>query len=79
MIVVVDPDLASLTRNRQDTREKMPILETLRFVCVGVCGVCVCVFERTKHQPRGNLHSYVVLQRPCNEAALSPRIDAFWY
>ena len=32
----------------------------------------------TKHQPRRNLHSYLVLQRPCNEAALSPGIDAFW-
>ena len=44
-------------------------LETLRFF----------VFERTKHQPRRNLRSYLVLQRPCNEAALSPGIDAFWY
>ena len=45
------------------------IIETLRFF----------VFERTKHQPRRNLRSYVVLQIPCNEAALSPGIDAFWY
>ena len=37
------------------------------------------VFERTKHQPRHNLRSYLVLQRPCNEAELSPGIDAFWY
>ena len=37
------------------------------------------VFERTKHQPRRNLRSYIVLQRLCNEAALSPGIDAFWY
>ena len=37
------------------------------------------VFERTKHQPRRNLRSYFVLQRLCNEAALSPGIDAFWY
>ena len=37
------------------------------------------VFERTKHQPRRNLRNYLVLQRPCNEAALSPGIDAFWY
>ena len=37
------------------------------------------VFERTKHQPRRNLRSYLVWQRPCNEAALSPGIDAFWY
>ena len=44
------------------------ILETLRFF----------VFERTKHQPRRNLRSCLV-QRPCNEAALSPSIDAFWY
>ena len=45
------------------------ILETLRFF----------VFERTKHQPRRNLRSYLILQRPCNKAALSPGIDAFWY
>ena len=37
------------------------------------------VFERTKHQPRRHLRSYLVLQRLCNEAALSPSIDAFWY
>ena len=37
------------------------------------------VIERTKHHPRRNLRSYLVLQRPCNEAALSPGIDAFWY
>ena len=37
------------------------------------------VFERTKHQPRRNLRSYLVLQRLCNQAALSPGIDAFWY
>ena len=37
------------------------------------------VFERTKHQPRRNLRSYLVLQRLCNEAALSSGIDAFWY
>ena len=37
------------------------------------------VFERTKHQPRRNLSSYLVLQRLCNEVALSPGIDAFWY
>ena len=37
------------------------------------------VFEWTKHQPRRNLRSYLVLQRLCNEAALSPGIDAFWY
>ena len=37
------------------------------------------VFERTKHQPRRNLRSYLVLQRLCNEAALSPGIDAFLY
>ena len=45
------------------------IIETLHFF----------VFERTKHQPRRNLRSYLVLQRLCNEAALSPGIDAFWY
>ena len=45
------------------------VLETLRFF----------LFERTKHQPRRNLGSYLVLQRLCNEAALSPGIDAFWY
>ena len=44
-------------------------LETLRFF----------VFERTKHQPRRNLRSYLVLQRLCNEVALSPGIDAFLY
>ena len=49
--------------------EGLESLETLRFF----------VFERTKHQPRRNLRSYLVLQRPCNEAALSPGIDAFWY
>ena len=27
----------------------------------------------------GNLRSYLVLQRLCNEAALSPGIDAFLY
>ena len=37
------------------------------------------VFERTKHQPRRHLRSYLVLQRLCNEAALSPGIDAFLY
>ena len=37
------------------------------------------VFERTKHQPRRHLLSYLVLQRLCSEAALSPGIDAFWY
>ena len=37
------------------------------------------VFERTKHQPRRNLRSYLDLQRLCNEAALSPGIDAFWF
>ena len=37
------------------------------------------VFERTKHQPRRNLCSCLVLQRLCNEAALNPGIDAFWY
>ena len=37
------------------------------------------MFERTKHQPRRHLRSYLVLQRLCNEAALSPGIDAFWY
>ena len=37
------------------------------------------VFERTKHQPRRNLRSYLVLQRLCNKVALSPGIDAFWY
>ena len=37
------------------------------------------VFERTKHQPRRNLRSYLVLQRLCNEAALSPGINAFLY
>ena len=36
-------------------------------------------FEQMKHQPRPNLHSYLVLQRRCNEATLSPGIDAFWY
>ena len=45
------------------------IVELLRFF----------VFERTKHQPRRNLRSYLVLQRLCNEAALSPCIDAFWF
>ena len=45
------------------------IIETLRFF----------VFERTKHQPRRNLRSYLVLQRLCNEAALSPGIDTFLY
>ena len=39
----------------------------------------VFLFERTKHRPRRNLRSYLVLQRPCNEAALSPGIGAFWY
>ena len=47
----------------------LQLLETLRFF----------VFERTKHQPRRNLRSYLVLQRLCNEAALSPGIDAFLY
>ena len=37
------------------------------------------VFDRTKHQPRRHLRSYLVLQRLCNEAALSPGIDAFMY
>ena len=37
------------------------------------------VFERTKHQPRRHLRSYLVLQRLCNEAELSSGIDAFWY
>ena len=37
------------------------------------------VFEQTKHQLRRNLRSYLVLQRLCNEAALSHGIDAFWY
>ena len=37
------------------------------------------VFEQKKHQPRRNLRSYLVLQRLCNEVALSPGIDAFWY
>ena len=37
------------------------------------------VFERTKHQPRRHLRSYLVLQRLCKEAALSPGIDAFLY
>ena len=45
------------------------ILVTLRF----------CVFERTKHQTRRHLRTYLVLQRLCNEAAFSPGIDAFWY
>ena len=36
-------------------------LETLRFF----------LFERTKHQPRRNLRSYLVLQSPCNEAAFT--------
>ena len=44
-------------------------IETLRFF----------VFKRTKHQPRRNVRSYLVLQRLCNEAALSPGIDAFLY
>ena len=35
------------------------------------------VFERTKHQPRRNLRSYLVLQRLCNEAALSPALMHF--
>ena len=35
------------------------------------------VFERTKHQPRRNLRSYLVLQRLCNEAALSPGMMHF--
>ena len=48
---------------------RVVIIETLRFF----------VFERTKHQPRRNLRSYLVLQRLCNEAALSPGIDAFLY
>ena len=37
------------------------------------------VFERTKHQPRRILRSYLILQKLSNEAALSPGIDAFWY
>ena len=37
------------------------------------------VFERTKHQPRRHLRSYLVLQRLCNEAELGSGIDAFWY
>ena len=37
------------------------------------------VFERTKHQPRRHLRSHLVLQRLCNEAALSPGNNAFWY
>ena len=37
------------------------------------------MFERTKHQPRRHMRSYLILQRLCNEAALSPGIDAFWY
>ena len=59
------------------------IIETLCgfFFCfVLFCFVCFFfLFERTKHQPRCNLRSYLVLQRLCNEAALSPDIDAFWY
>ena len=47
----------------------MQLLDTLRFF----------VFERTKHQPRRRLRTYLVLQRLCSEAALSPGIDAFWY
>ena len=35
------------------------------------------VFERTKHQPRRNLRSYLVLQRLCNEAALTPALMHF--
>ena len=49
--------------------ERRNKIETLRFF----------VFERTKHQPRRNLRSYLVLQRLRNEAALSPGIDAFCY
>ena len=37
------------------------------------------VFERTKHQPRRNLHSYLVLQRLCDETALSPGIDVNFF
>ena len=45
-------------------------LETLRFF----------VFERTNETSASrNLRSYLVLQRLCNEAALSPGIDAFLY
>ena len=45
----------------------------------GVRDFAFFVFERTKHQPRRHLRSYLVLQRLCSEAAPSPGIDAFWY
>ena len=38
-----------------------------------------CLFERTKHQPRLHLRSYLVLQILCSEAVLSQGIDAFWH
>ena len=54
------------------------ILETLRcfFFCVCVWGcVCVCLDERNISLVA--IWAVIVLQRPCNEAALSPGIDAF--
>ena len=43
------------------------IIETLRFF----------VFERTKHQPRRNLHSYLALQRLCKKQHLAPALMHF--
>ena len=51
------------------------VLRFLRFIS----DFAFFVFERTKHQPRRHLRSYLVLQRLCNEAALSPGIDVFLY
>ena len=41
--------------------------------------VAFFVFEWTKHQPRRHLRSYLVVQRLCSKAALSPGINAFLY
>ena len=54
--------------NKKNPTKIIQIIKTASFV-----------FERTKHQPCRNLRSNLVLQRLCNEAALSPGIDVFWY
>ena len=63
----------------------LPFLDnkiTVRCMFLHIRDFAFFVFERTKHQPRRHLRSYLVLQRPCSEAmeaAVSPGIDAFWY
>ena len=59
-------------------RYELAVIFTCR-LCIDNRDFAFFVFERTKHQPRRNLRSYLVLHRLCNEAALSPGIDAFWY